>query len=304
MKRKNTLILSAVILVIMLVIMVVIAGRIIAKNRGSRNQEAVVNRSPVEVATIVPTDYDETLELSGTMMAENQIEVPSKVSGKIIKYLFEEGAWIEAGQSVVSIDRDEVGVEFKEAVLESPIAGWLTKRYFDTGARVNPGTPLFQVADYRKVKLLVSVPESDMSKLKAGAKVAANIDAWPKTNFTGFVKKISPTVDYLSRTVKAEISVGNQGLKLRPGMYGRAVINVRHYTKGVVIPTSAIIEREVGKLVFVLKGNKAVARNIEVELDLGDRTAVKSGLSLGEELIISGQHSVTDGSPVEVVGGK
>ncbi len=300
MKRRNTLILSAVILGIM----VVIAGRIVAKNRGSRNQEAVVSRFPVEIATIVPTDYDETLELSGTMMAENQIEVPSKVSGKIIKYLFEEGAWIEAGQSVVSIDRDEVGVEFKEAILESPIAGWLTKRYFDTGARVNPGTPLFQVADYRRIKLLVQVPESDLSRVKAGAKVAITIDAWPKTDFNGYVKKISPTVDYLSRTVKAEMAVGNQGLKLRPGMYGRAVINVRHYTKGVVIPTSAIIEREIGKLVFVLNGDKAVARNIEVELDLGDRTAVKSGLLLGDELIISGHHSVTDGSAVEVVGGR
>lgn len=300
MKRRNALLLWAVVLIIV----VLIIGRTIAKNRGSRNQEASVNRFPVEVTTIVPTDYDETLELSGTMMAENQIEVPSKVSGKIVKYLFEEGAWIESGQSVVSIDRDEVGVEFKEALLESPIAGWLTKRYFDTGARVNPGMPLFQVADYRKVKLLVSVPESDMSKLKTGAKVAVNIDAWPKTNFTGFVKKISPTVDYLSRTVKAEISVGNQGLKLRPGMYGRAVINVRHCTKGIVIPASAVIERESGKLVFVLNGGQAVARNIEVDLDMGDRTAVKSGLSLGDKLIISGQHSVTDSSLVEVVGAR
>lgn len=300
MKRRNAVLLSAV----LVSLLVLIGGMAIVKNRGSRIREPAVNRPPVEIATIMPVNYDETLEISGTIRAENQIEVPSKISGKIIKYLYEEGAWIEAGQSVVSIDRDEVGVEFKEALLESPIAGWLTKRYFDTGARVNPGTPLFQVADYRKVKLEVSVPESDLSRVKTGAKVGVTIDAWPKTDFKGYVKKVSPTVDYLSRTVKAEISVGNEGLKLRPGMYGRALINVKHYAKGIVIPSSAIIDRENGKMVFVLSSDKAIARDIEVGLDLGDRTAIKSGLSLGEVLIIAGQHSVTDGSLVEVVGGR
>jgi multidrug efflux pump subunit AcrA (membrane-fusion protein) len=300
MKKRSTVILAAVIFAIVLLIV----GKFIAKKFGSSDKESKVNRFPIEVATVTPTDYDETLELSGTMIAENQIEVPSKVSGKIIKYLHEEGVWVESGQSVVSIDRDEIGVEFKEAILESPIAGWLTKRYFDTGARVNPGTPLFQVADYRRIKLAVSVPESDMSKVKAGAKVAVSIDAWPDINFTGYVKKISPTVDYISRTVKAEISVGNEGLKLRPGMYGRAIINVKHFNQGIVIPTSAIIERESGKLAFVLNNDKASARKIEVGLDMGDRSAIKSGLSLGDKLIIAGQHSVTDGALVEVVGGE
>lgn len=298
MKRRNTLLLTAAILAAL----VLIVFRVIVKYKGSDNKEALDNRFPVEVSAIIPADYDEVLELSGTMMAENQIEVPSKVSGKIIRYLAEEGAWIETGQSVVSIDRDEVGVEFKEAVLESPISGWLTKRYFDTGARVNPGMPLFQVADYRRVKLAVSVPESDMSKVKLGAKVTVSVDAWPKINFNGYVKRISPTVDYMSRTIKAEIAVGNEGLKLRPGMYGRALINVRHRSKSIVIPASAILERESGKKVFVHSNGKAAIRDIEVDLDLGDRTAIKSGLSLGEELIVAGQHSVTDGSPVEVVG--
>lgn len=295
---------KTIIIIILIAIVALIGFRVVKVALSKKNAKDEVTKFPVEVLTIMPSDYDETLNLSGTMMAENQTEVPSKVSGKIIKYLYEEGTWVESGQSVVSIDRDEIGVEFKEALLESPIAGWLTKRYFDPGARVNPGTPLFQIADYRRIKLAVSVPESDLSKVKVGAKVAVSIDAWPDNNFTGYVKKISPTVDYISRTVKAEISVGNEGLKIRPGMYGRAIINVKHFSQGIIIPTSAIIERESGKLVFVLDNDKASVRKIAVGLDMGDKTAIKSGLFLGDKLIIAGQHSVTDGSPVEVVGGE
>jgi membrane fusion protein (multidrug efflux system) len=256
------------------------------------------------VVTIVPSDYDETINLSGTMMAENQTEVPAKVPGKIIKYLLEEGAWVEKGQNVVSIDRDEIGVEFKEAALEAPISGWLTKRYFDTGAHVAPGMPLFQIADYHQVKLVIQIPEAEISRVKVGAGAQVSIDAWPDQKFYGSVSQMSPTVDYLSRTVKAEIAIKNPGMKIRPGMYARARINIKHHVKAIVIPTTAIIERETGSMVFVMENGQASARQVSVELDMGETSSVKSGLSFGDKLIVAGQHSVAQGSSVELVGGK
>jgi len=38
-----------------------------------------------------------------------------------------------------------------------------------------------------------------------------------------------------------------------------------------------------------------------VGLDMGETSAIESGLKFGDRLIIAGQHSVTEGSPVEVV---
>jgi len=275
--------------------------------KSAAGKKAVTEQSqkfPVEVVTIVPSDYDETINISGTMMAENQTEVPAKVPGKIIKYLLEEGAWVEKGQNVVTIDRDEIGVEFKEAVLEAPISGWITKRYFDTGAHVAPGMPLFQIADYHQVKLVIQIPEAEISRVKTGAGAQISIDAWPDQKFYGSVSRMSPTVDYLSRTVKAEISIKNPGMKIRPGMYARARINIKHHLKAVVIPTTAIIERETGSMVFVVENGLAASRQISVESDMGETSSVKSGLSFGDKLIVAGQHSVAQGSPVELVGGK
>ncbi|MDQ7798249.1 MAG: efflux RND transporter periplasmic adaptor subunit [Candidatus Edwardsbacteria bacterium] len=259
---------------------------------------------PVEILTVSPSDYDESINLSGSMMAENQTDVPSKVSGKIIKYLMEEGAWVDKGQNVVSIDRDEIGVEFKEAWLEAPISGWLTKKYLDTGGHVTPGMPLFQIADYHQVKLVVQIPEAEISRVKTGAGAQISIDAWPGQTFYGSVSQISPTVDYLSRTVKAEIAIKNPGMKIRPGMYARARINIKHHVKAVVIPTTAIIERETGTMVFVAEKGLAASRPIVVELDMGETCSIKSGLSFGDKLIVAGQHTVAQGSAVEIVGGK
>lgn len=274
---------------------------VLKSKRGSRETASAF---PVNVMTVAPTDYDEVLELTGSVVAENQTDVPAKVPGKIIRYLQEEGAWVDRGRVVVTVDRDEVGVEFQEAVVEAPISGWLTKRYFDTGAHVAPGMPLFQIADYSRVKLVVSVPESDISRVRPGQSAKVTIDAWPNQPFAGTVRRVSPTVDYLSRTVKAEVALPNSGLKLRPGMYGRAAVKVRHHAKGVVVPSTAILERERGSQVFVVEDGKAVAREVEVELDMGETSAIRTGLSFGDVLIVAGQHSVTDGSAVEIVGGK
>jgi len=294
-----------IIVIIILAAIVAIAGfRVVKVALSKNNTKDEVTKFPVEVLTIAPSDYDETLNLSGTMMAENQTEVPVKVPGKIIKYLFEEGDWVEKGQNVVTIDRDEIGVEFKEAAVESPISGWLTKRYFDTGTHVAPGMPLFQVADYHQVKLIVQVPEVEISRVRKGAASQISIDAWPDQTFNGWVSKLSPTVDNLSRTSKAEIAINNAGLKIRPGMYARASINIKRHIKGIVIPTTSIIERESGTQVFLVENGQAVVRPITVALDLGETSAIKSGLSFGDELIVAGQHSVAQGSVVEIVGGK
>jgi multidrug efflux pump subunit AcrA (membrane-fusion protein) len=299
MNRRNI-----VIIVIIVLVVALLGGRIVSSVRARRGTVQVQASFPVEVLTIAPSDYDETLSLSGTMVAENQTDVPAKMPGKIIKYLFEEGAWVDKGQTIVTIDRDEVGVEFKETVVEAPISGWLTRRFFDTGAHVNPGLPLAQIADYHRVKLVVSVPEGDIQKVRNGSDASVSFDAWPGQAFAGSVSRLAPTVDYLSRTVKAEITLPNAALKLRPGMYGRADIKVRHHTKAVVIPTAAVIERENGTQVFVVAGGKAMVRPVTVELDMGETSAIKTGLAFGDKLIVAGQHSVADGSPVEIVGGK
>jgi len=293
------------ILTVMLAAVIALIGfRVVKVALSKKGAKEEITKFPVEVLTIAPSDYDETLSLSGTMMAENQTEVPAKVPGKIIKYLFEEGDWVEKGQSVVTIDRDEIGVEFKEAVLEAPISGWMTKKYFDTGTHVNPGQSLFQIADYHQVKLMVQVPEVEISRVRKGAVTKVSIDAWPDQKFSGWVSRLSPTVDNLSRTTKAEIAINNADLKIRPGMYARASINIKRHLKGIVVPTTAIIEREAGTQVFVAENGQAMIRQIVVDLDMGGASAIKSGLSFGDKLIVAGQHSVAQGSAVEIVGGK
>lgn len=299
MKRKGILIAAAV-----AVIAAIVGLRAASTIKARKNTGQARSSFPVEVVVLAPADFDQSLALTGNITAENQTEVPAKVPGKIIRYLFEEGAWVEKGQKLATVDRDEVGVEYSEAVVEAPISGWLTRRYHDTGTNVAPGTPLAQIADYRRVKLVASLPETELSKVRRGTSAKASIDAWPGLGFTGYVKSVSPAVDQMSRTIKVEIALGNAGLKLRPGMYGRAEVLVASHRKAVVVPSAAVLEAGGFPKAFVVSGGKALAREVKVAAQAGDLSMIESGLAFGDTVIVAGQYTVVDGAPVEIVGGK
>lgn len=298
MKPKTLAVLAAV------VILSLIGWRVAGIIKSRRAASAASQSYPVEVLVVAPMDFDQTLSVTGTVMAENQTEVYPKVPGKIIRYLYAEGAWVERGQTVVTIDRDEVGAEYQEAVVEAPISGWLTRKYFDTGAHVAPGMPLLQLADYRRVNLVASVPETELGKVKRGAPAKAFIDAWPDMEFAGYIKTISPAVDQMSRTVKVEIALQNPGLRLRPGMYGRAEVMVERHRQALAVPSEAVIETGGFPKVFIVNGGRARAREVKVSAQSGDRSLIQSGLSIGDTLIVAGQYSVVDGVQVEIVGGR
>lgn len=299
MSRKRIITVAVVLLIAALV---GLRALITVKGRHSIGQKR--SQLPVEVLVLTPAEFVQTMALTGTISAENQAEVPAKLPGKIIRYLFEEGAWVEKGQTVVTIDRDEVGVEFRETVIEAPISGWLTRRYYDTGTNVAPGMPLAQIADYRRVKLVASLPETDISRVKVGFQARVTIDAWPEQEFSGYIKSISPAVDYLSRTVKVEISLANPELKLRPGMYGRAEVTVARYKNSRVVPSVSVMEADGFPKAFVVSGGLAQAREVKVLSQSGDQSLIGGGLEFGDTLIVAGQYSVVDGSPVEIVEGK
>mgnify|MGYP000902546375 CR=1 FL=1 len=299
MKRRNVTVVAVVLLIAAIV---AVRAAVTLKNRRSSGPER--SGLPVEVVVLSPSEFVQNMDLTGSIMAENQIEVPAKLPGKIIRYLFEEGSWVEKGQTLVTIDRDEVGVEFMEAIIEAPISGWLTRRYYDTGANVAPGMPLAQIADYRRVKLVASLPETDLSRVKVGQTARASIDAWADQVFTGYVKSVSPAVDQMSRTIKVEVALGNTGLKLRPGMYGRAEVLLARHHKAVVVPSAAVLEAGGFPKAFVVSGGKAQAREVRVAAQAGDLSMVESGLAFGDTVIVAGQYTVVDGAPVEIVGGK
>lgn len=190
--------------------------------------------------------------------------------------------------------------------LKSPIDGIITGKYINDGEifAMSPapgiGKPaVVSIMQLDKLKLLVGVSSTYLNNIKPGMKVTIKTEIYPEKEFTGIIDKIYPTIDNMTKTFTVEVVVANPDMRLRPGMFATAIINVG---KGdaLLVPAFAVLKQSGTneRYVFVYESGKAIRRTVEQGDVFDDKVEIKKGLSAGEEIIIEGHTIVTDGQPV------
>jgi RND family efflux transporter MFP subunit len=202
---------------------------------------------------------------------------------------------MENAQARVAQARIRVG----DANIRSSINGVVNKRYIEPGAVVSPGTQLFELVDVSKLKLNITVNETQVANLKAGDKVTVKASVFPDKNYGGTVTFIAPKADNsLNFPIEIEIA-SNPGNQLKAGMYGTAVFSFGNTAPVIVIPRTAFVGSVSTNQVFVVEnGNTARLRKVIAGRVLGDKVEVLQGLNEGETIITSGQINLSDGSKI------
>ena len=91
-----------------------------------------------------------------------------------------------------------------DTVIESPVDGFIGKRYLDPGATVSPNAPVASVVDIHIVRMVANVVEKDVKRLHVGMPALVEVDAFPGEKFTGKVSRIAPIFDPQTRTAPIE----------------------------------------------------------------------------------------------------
>ena len=196
----------------------------------------------------------------------------------------------------------QASVRVSDANIRSSINGIVNKRYIEPGAVVNPGTQLFELVDVSRLKLALTVNETQVANLKLGDKVDVKASVFPDKNYSGTVTFIAPKADAsLNFPVEIEIA-SNPGNLLKAGMYGTAVFSFGNAAPVVVVPRSAFVGSVSTNQVFVVEGgNTARLRNVVAGRVLGDKVEILQGLNEGETIITSGQINLADGSKISPI---
>src|SRR5438309_9889289 len=142
---------------------------------------------------------------------------------------------------------ESTGQVQQELQVDSPVAGYITERNALPNLTVQPETRLYSVADLSTVWIFAEVFQNDLGRIKVGDRATLTVDTYPGRNFEGRVNFIYPQVDMTTRTARVRLIFPNPGLKLTPGMFVNAVLQVRAVTQ-LVIPASGVRseERRVG----------------------------------------------------------
>jgi len=181
--------------------------------------------------------------------------------------------------------------------ITAPISGIITSKLVDLGASVFPAQPLMTIEDEGSYLLELAVPESLAARVKPGSPVQVVLDA-VGSSFNARIGEIVPTADPASRTFTAKIALSQKSLK--SGMFGRGTISLGTAINCITLPKVAILERGAMTTVWVLeKGKIARMRIVKVGRVIGERVEILSGLSEGEQVLVSGVEKVIEGNVIE-----
>jgi len=192
--------------------------------------------------------------------------------------------------------------------LTAPFAGVVTTRATDVGQLVNAGaagsTPLFTVADVRRIRAFVKVPQAYSAQVHPGMHVALALPEYPGRVFDATFTRSAGAVDPASGTVLVELQADNGDRALKPGAYAQARFPLPGESGAVSLPASALIVGEKGTQIALLGADgRARLRTIEIARDQGDTVEIRTGLSAGDRVIDNPPDSLQDGDRVQVAKG-
>ena len=127
------------------------------------------------------------------------------------------------------------GTPIDHMTIYSPSSGVVVHKNAQEGMYVKTGTKIYTVADLSQVWVRLDAYESDLMWLRYGQHVEFTTEAYPGDVFEGTVAFIDPVLTQSTRTVKIRVNVANAGMKLKPGMFVRAVVRASVAAAGTVM---------------------------------------------------------------------
>jgi HlyD family secretion protein len=193
-------------------------------------------------------------------------------------------------------------VMLANTVIRSSIAGEVAQRAVDPGQTVVPSQPLLIVVDNRVVFVRAKVSEAEIAKVRPGQAVQVEADAYPGQSFAGAVQEILPAAQVETRMFFIRLRIPNPQGRLKSGMFARGAIAVARL-RAIAAPRAAVIDDAGRKLVYVVRDGKAHQVPVALGIEQGDLVQVTSGLRAGEQVVVAGQHRLSDGDVVAIRGG-
>ena len=188
-----------------------------------------------------------------------------------------------------------------DVTIKTSVSGIVNARKIEPGSYVNPGTPAFDIVNVSSLKLRVNVDEKNVAALRVGQTVDVSVSVYTDKSFTGRITFISPKSDG-SLNFPVEIEVANTATNdLRAGMYGTASFGSSATSSVLVIPRTAFVGSVSDNKIYVAKNGKAIETKVVSGRNFGDKIEILSGLTAGDQVIISGQINLLDQAAIEII---
>ena len=300
---------------------------------GKRGGKKVLN---VNARIIKPQLLKDEIQISGSLLPDEEVDLSFETSGKIIEINFEEGSFVKKGQLLAKVndrplqaqlqrlvspllERDAVSKEAYEQVktelatlnadidliesniaqteLRAPFDGVIGLRQVSVGTYASPSTIVAKLTKLSPLKVEFAVPERYANDVKTGAGLDFTLEGKLNT-FHATVYARESKIDPTTHTLTIRALYPNANSAVLPGRYASIKLNKDEIQNALAVPSEAIVP-EMGKdKIFLYKSGKAQPVEITTGIRTEAEVQVLQGLNIGDTIITSGTLQLRTGLPV------
>lgn len=210
-------------------------------------------------------------------------------------------ARIKSDQAQIGLSKQLTDIaQGRSATITSPLDGEVSTVNISPGLHVAPGAALVEIVDVTQIEVTANLPISEQANLSQGAAAEVTFPTLPDVTLHAVVRSIPPNAGNNGLTIQVVVDAANTpDLRVRPGLQSYVRVIVAHDAR-VVVNKLAVLNVDQDPSVFVIDGQTAHRRSVQIGLADESRIEILSGVSLGDRVVIVGAQTLDDGSPVRI----
>src|SRR5438132_927411 len=220
---------------------------------------------------------------------------------------------VKAGIAVAQAALQSAEVAQENTVIRAPFDGTVLTKNADVGEVVAPlagsafsKSAVVTIADLRSLQVEADVAEANLETISADQPCEIVLDAYPDVRYPAIVARVVPTADRAKATVQVKVAFRSYDARVLPEMSAKVHFLPRPSRVAVdtqpvlVVPGTAVVERNGRSVVFVVEGGRAVEVPVVAGRQVASSVAIREGLRPGALVVDSVGAGLRSGVKVTV----
>jgi RND family efflux transporter MFP subunit len=188
--------------------------------------------------------------------------------------------------------------------IRAPFDGVITERNVHPGALVGSASgtassvPVVRIETAARLRLVVPVPETDVSGVPSGKEVKFTVPSFPGETFTGTVARAAHSLDVRTRTMPVELDVADTGGRLVSGMFPEVQWPVRRDRPSLFVPVTSVARTTEKVFVVRIRDDRAEQVEVKTGATVAGLVEVFGDLRAGDTVAVRGTDELRPGARV------
>ncbi|MEX1024051.1 MAG: efflux RND transporter periplasmic adaptor subunit [Planctomycetota bacterium] len=274
---------------------------VLHEGRGEEDAVSALSQKALEATRLAKDNADSEVVQAELALRKAELDVVARENA--------------LARAQVALERAEVALE--QTKLVAPIDGVVAERQLRVGAMASSAEPAFVLTDPTRLRAIFYRPQEEYALFRGAARghsangdarltFRATSEAWPGETFTGWIERVSPTLDAESSQFRVTAFFDQAGDLLLPGMLVRLEIETDQHADALVVPKRALRREGERRFVFAVRDERLVRVDVFEELDFADTEFIEvrpeeaGALVPGDEIVVIGSRDLVAGDPVRI----